>query len=95
MGRDIFHRIWVLTLNTSRCGTSTASLGNLFQCLNTLTVKKFLPNVQSKLTLPQFETIAPCFIIQDFGEKSPFLISPLSLSIVMLQKSPPGASSPG
>ena len=30
-----------LALNTSRDGASTASLGNLFQCLTTLTVKKF------------------------------------------------------
>ena len=34
-----------LTLNTSKDGASTTSLGDLFQCLTTLIVKKFLPYI--------------------------------------------------
>jgi len=41
-----------LPLNVSRDGVSTASLGNLFQCFTTLMVKKCLPYIQSKSTLP-------------------------------------------
>ena len=39
-----------LALNASRDGASTASLGNMFQCLTTLWVKNFL--LISKLNLP-------------------------------------------
>ena len=41
-----------LALNTSRQGASTASLGNLFQCLTTLPVKNFF--LTSNLNLPSF-----------------------------------------
>ena len=47
MSRDIFNKIRLLraqsnlTLNVSRDGTSTTSLGNLFQCFTTLIVKYF------------------------------------------------------
>ncbi|KAK4831170.1 hypothetical protein QYF61_015640 [Mycteria americana] len=41
-----------LALNTSRDGASTASLGNLFQCLATLIVKNFF--LISNLNLPSF-----------------------------------------
>jgi len=41
-----------LALNTSREGASTAPLGNLFQCLTTLIVKKFF--LISNLNLPSF-----------------------------------------
>ena len=34
--------LFSLAWNTSRDGASTASLGNLFQCLTTLSVKNFL-----------------------------------------------------
>ena len=40
-----------LTLNISRDGASTNFLGNLLQCLTTLTVKKLLPYIQSKSPL--------------------------------------------
>ena len=58
MSRDIFHYTRLLkalsnlALNTSREGASTASLGNLFQCLASLIVKNFflIPN----LNLPSF-----------------------------------------
>jgi len=39
-----------LALNASRAGASTASLGNLFQCVTTLCVKNFL--LISNLNLP-------------------------------------------
>ena len=41
-----------LALNTSREGTSTMSLGNLCQCLTTLTGKNFF--LRSNLNLPSF-----------------------------------------
>jgi len=58
MSRDIFHQTKVLRapsnliLNTPREGVSTASLGNLFQCLTTLMVKNFF--LVSHLNLPSF-----------------------------------------
>ena len=60
IGRDTFHytrflkAVFILALIASRKGASTTSLSNLFQCLTTLTVKKFLPSIQSKSTLFQF-----------------------------------------
>ena len=58
---------------------STTSLGNLFLCLTTLTLKKFLPYVQPKYILFQFKSITPCPITTGLGIKSLsiFLISPL------------------
>jgi len=63
MRRDAFH--WTrlfkdlsrLTLSTSSDGTSTVSLGSLFQCLITLIVKTFF--LISKSTIFQFKTIVP------------------------------------
>jgi len=58
MGRDTFYQNRLLkapsslALNTSREGTSTASLGNLCQCLTTLIVKNFF--FISHLNLPFF-----------------------------------------
>ena len=48
-----------LALNASRDGESTASLGNLFQCITTL-CEKLLPKIQPKPPLSQFKTIPPC-----------------------------------
>ena len=67
IGRDTFLQTRLLTvpsnlaLNTSREGTFTTSLSNLFQCLTTLTVcvRYILPNIQSKSTLFQFKGIFP------------------------------------
>jgi len=56
MDRDTFHQTRLLrapsnlALNTAREGAATASLGNLCQCLNTLTVKNFF--LVSNLNLP-------------------------------------------
>ena len=56
MSKDIFKQIRVLralsslTLNVSRDGASTTSLGNLFQGFTTLMVKNFL--LISSLNLP-------------------------------------------
>jgi len=58
MGRDTFHQTRLLkapanpALNTAREGAATASLGNLFQCFTTLTVKNFF--FVSNLNLPSF-----------------------------------------
>ena len=58
MSRDIFHQTRLLrapsnlALNTAREGASTASLGKLFQCFTTLTVKNFL--LISNINLPSF-----------------------------------------
>jgi len=43
-----------LALNTAREGAATASLGNLFQSLTTLTVKNFF--LISHLNLPSFSS---------------------------------------
>jgi len=45
-------------LNTSRDGDSTPSLGSLFQCLTTLSVRKFFPDIQPKPPLAQLEAIS-------------------------------------
>jgi len=55
-----------LALNASREGASTTSLGNLFQCLTTLTVKNFLIfslNLSSSLKLLQ-----QCFCYPSDGD---------------------------
>ena len=58
MGRDTFHQTRllqapsILALDTAREGAATASLGNLCQCLTTLTVKNFF--LISNLNLPSF-----------------------------------------
>jgi len=59
MKRDTYSYIRVLrapsslTLSASRDGASTTSLGNLFQCLTTLTVKDFF-------LISSLNTAAPC-----------------------------------
>jgi len=45
-------------LNTFRDGDSTTFLGSLFQCLTTLSVKKFFPDIQPKSSLMQLEAIS-------------------------------------
>ncbi|KAK4806198.1 hypothetical protein QYF61_001121 [Mycteria americana] len=50
-------------------GDSTTSLGSLFQCLPTLSVKKF-PNIQSKPPLAQLEAISSCPIACYLGEET-------------------------
>ncbi|KAK4827084.1 hypothetical protein QYF61_014186 [Mycteria americana] len=58
ISRDIFKYVRllrapsILTLNVSRDGESTTSLGNLFQCLTTLILKNFF--LVSSLNLPPF-----------------------------------------
>ena len=56
---------------------ASTSLGNLFQCLTSLTVKNFL--IITSLNLFQFETISPCPITTDPAEESVpfFLVAPL------------------
>ncbi|KAK4810857.1 hypothetical protein QYF61_008829 [Mycteria americana] len=49
-----------LTLNVSRDGASTTSLGNLFQCLTTLTVKDFF--LKASLNLPSL-SLKPLFLV--------------------------------
>ncbi|KAK4827187.1 hypothetical protein QYF61_015149, partial [Mycteria americana] len=49
-----------LTLNVSRDGASTTSLGNLFQCLTTLTVKNFF--LKSSLNLPSL-SLKPLLLV--------------------------------
>jgi len=63
MGRDTFHytRLFKpsanLDLNTFREGTSPTSLGKLFQCLTTLTVKNFCFVSNLYLNLYQFKAV--------------------------------------
>ena len=62
VGRDTSHQTRLLkapsslALNASRKGAFTTSLGNLFQCLTTLTVKNFF--LTSSLNLP-FSSLKP------------------------------------
>lgn len=49
---------WVLSV--SKGGDTTSFLGNLVQCLTTLTVKTFSPCVQMEFSVFQFVHIAPC-----------------------------------
>ena len=64
IGRDISHQTALLTapsslaLNTSREGASTTSLGNLFQCLTTLTVNNSFLSL-SESNLFQFKAVCP------------------------------------
>jgi len=46
-------------LNTLRDGDSTTSLGEPIPVLNNPFCKELLPDIQSKLTLVQFEAISP------------------------------------
>ncbi|KAK4814468.1 hypothetical protein QYF61_018986 [Mycteria americana] len=63
---DIFNKIRLLrapsnlTLNVSRDGASTTSLGNLFQCLTTLMVKNFF--LKSSLNLPSL-SLKPLLLV--------------------------------
>ena len=49
-----------LTLNVSRDGVSTTSLGNLFQCFATLIVKNFF--LRASLNLPSF-SLKPLLLV--------------------------------
>lgn len=67
-----------LILNASKDGTPIASLGNVFQCLTTLTVKYFL--LISNLNFPFYlETISPHSITTDPAKVSiPFFPTTIS-----------------
>jgi len=66
MGSDTIHQTRLLkatsnlALNSAREGAATTSLGNMCQCLTTLTVKNFFLSISSKATLFQFKAITPC-----------------------------------
>ena len=80
MGRDIFYEVRLLKalsnviLIDSRVSASAASLGNVFQCLFTLTLKNFFSSVQTAFTHFHFKTLAPCSVRRGRGEKSPSLL---------------------
>ena len=67
MGRDTFHYTRLLkapsnlTLSTSRERASTSTLGNLFQCLTTLTIKNFF--LTSNLNLSSFSLKPLCLVL--------------------------------
>ena len=67
-----------LTLNVSKDGASTTSLGNLFQCFITIIVKYFFSYIQSFISLFYFEIISPCLITTDPAKESVpfFLLAP-------------------
>lgn len=53
---------WVdLSLNTSRNGAATASMGNMFQRLTNLTIKTF-SLISNQPIVFKFETIPPCSV---------------------------------
>ena len=65
------------TLNISKDGTSTTSLGNLNQCLTTPIKEAFFPCIQSKSLLFQFKSIFALSHHTDSAKESvPFLIPP-------------------
>ncbi|KAK4818647.1 hypothetical protein QYF61_016618 [Mycteria americana] len=53
-----------------RDGDSTTSLGTLFQCLTTLSVKNFFRNIQSKPPLEQLEAISSYPVTCYLGEET-------------------------
>ena len=70
-------------LNTSRDGDSTTSLGSLFQCLTTLSVKKFFPNIQSEPPLMQLEAIASCPVGSFLGEETNTLLITTTFHVIV------------
>ncbi|KAK4811306.1 hypothetical protein QYF61_023358 [Mycteria americana] len=70
-------------LNTSRDGDSTTSLGSLFQCLTTLSVKKFFPNIHSKPLLTQLEAISSHPIASYLGEETDPHLTTTSFQVVV------------
>lgn len=57
-------------LNTDKHGTSTTSLGSLFQCLTMLMVNKFFLNFQSEPLLAQPYAILLCSICSEITQLS-------------------------
>ena len=69
-------------LNTFRDGDSTTSLGSPFQCLAALSVKKFFPDIQPKLTLAQLETTSPHPVTcHQWEETNPALTLSIQISL--------------
>ncbi|KAK4822584.1 LOW QUALITY PROTEIN: hypothetical protein QYF61_017170 [Mycteria americana] len=64
-------------------GDSTTSLGSLFQCLTTRSVKNFFPNIQSKPPLPQLEAISSCASACYLGEQTDPHLATASFQIVV------------
>lgn len=56
-------------LNASGDHYSTMSMDSLFQCLPTLSVKNFFPNLQLELAMPQHEAIPCCCVAGSIGEE--------------------------
>ena len=98
MNRDTYSQIRLprapssLALTVSRNGASTTSLGNLFQCLTTLTIEDFF--VISNLNLPSLslkpfplflstqtllKSLSSSFLYLPFNMYLPFIRSPQSL----------------
>jgi len=70
-------------LNTSRDGDSTTSLGSLFQCLTTLSVKKFFLISNLKLPLVQLEVISSCPITCYLGEETDTHLATTTLQVAV------------
>ncbi|KAM9656645.1 uncharacterized protein ACIBXB_008917 isoform 1-T1 [Morphnus guianensis] len=70
-------------LNTSRDGESTTSLGSLFQCLTTLSVKKFFLKIQSKPLFLQLEAISSCPISRHLTEETSNHLTTTSFQVVV------------
>lgn len=60
------HLIWLprtmarWLLNVSKEGASTISLGNMYQCSDTITLKKLSPDVQREPPMLQLVSVASC-----------------------------------
>jgi len=69
-------------LNTSRDGDLTTSLGSLFQCLTTLSVKNFFPNIRPKPALAQLEAIFSCPVTCYLGKQTNPHLATISFQVV-------------
>lgn len=74
MGRDIFNQFKALsnlTSNTYIDGASTTSLGNLFQCLNTFTVKNFFHTSNLNLSSSSLKSSPLLLLLQALVKSVP------------------------
>jgi len=70
-------------LNTLRDSDPITSLGSLFQCVTTLSVMKFFPNIQSKPSLAQLEAISSHSIASYLGEEINTCLTAISFQVAV------------
>ena len=70
-------------LNPSRDGDSTTALGSLVQCLMTLSLKTFFPNIQFEPPLTWLEATASHPITSYLGEETNTCLTRISFQVVV------------